>query len=289
MGKTTYVFGTLRSFLAPPLRLVFEYCSPLRFLALLVLGLWLKKTVRIDGHTVHINPRDFGIAFELQSTGEYERKSMALCMEVLKPGMTFVDIGAHVGLYSLQAARRVGPTGRVFSFEPDAGNFSYLERNMKGNGYTNVTLLQQAVTDTTGPITLYQSRFNTGDHRTYFVSRGRRAVQIPGTTLDDFFADKPQTVDVIKIDIEGAEEAALRGMTETLERNPNVVLLIECCPDFLRKAGTDPTALLRSLAEKGFHLSLIDDTEGTVTPGNAASIVVKCEQKSYANVMCVRQ
>lgn len=283
----TYYFGKLRSALAPPLRGVLEYCGPIRALGLKVLEWRLRSTVQVDGHVVHINPRDFGIAFELQSTGEYEGRTMALCKESLQPGMTFVDVGAHVGLYTLQAARKVGPTGRVFAFEPDPGNFAYLKKNVEENGYKNVTLVNKAVTDATGILKLYQSSFNTGDHRTYVVSKTRKSIDIETVSLDDFFRDLPGKVDVVKMDIEGAEEKALQGMQHILQ-TPALRLFIECCPDFLRQAGTDPLALLQNL-EKGFRLHIIDDTAGTDAPSDAQSILQICDQKSYANVLCVRR
>jgi FkbM family methyltransferase len=285
--NSTYLFGKLRSLLAPPMRVALEYCPPLRALGLKMLEMRLKPTVNVNGHTVHINPRDFGIAFELQSTGEYEGKTMELCIGSLQPGMTFVDVGAHVGLYTLEAARKVGPTGRVYSFEPDPGNFELLSKNVKENGYTNVTLVNKAVSDADGTLTLYRSNFNTGDHRTYFVAKARKGVEIGTVALDRFFANLHAKVDVVKIDIEGAEEKALKGMHHVLQ-TPGLKLFIECCPDFLRQAGTDPLALLKGL-EAHFHLSVIDDATHSLKPADAEAILKICKDKSYANVLCVRK
>ncbi|MFA6523262.1 MAG: FkbM family methyltransferase [Candidatus Peribacteraceae bacterium] len=286
--KGTIFFVRLRRALAPSLRFILEHCGPLRFLGVTLMSWYLKPVVQWDGHTVSVDPTDFGVTFELESTGEYEATTMSLCKKLLQPGMVFVDVGANIGLFTLMAARQVGPAGHVYSFEPGAANCVLLRKNVEQNGYHNVTPVQKAVTDRSGSAILHQSGFNKADHRTYHVSKGRKQVAIECVSLDEYFPPDAR-IDVIKMDIEGAEGAALRGMQRILRSPHPPKLVMECWPPMLVKAGTDPLRLLQSLEEMGFALSLIDDAADVVTPLDAASILKICEEHDVGNVLCVRR
>src|SRR3989338_8733486 len=171
MQKGTTVFIKLRRTLAPAMRQILEHVGPLRYVGVKMMSLYLKPTVQLDGHTVSVDPVDFGVSFELESTGEYEAASMAYCKSVLKPGMTFVDVGANIGLFSLMAARQVGPTGKVYAFEPGADNCTLLRKNIEQNGYRNVTIVEKAVSEKPGPATRSQPGFNTAAPRFYNLSK----------------------------------------------------------------------------------------------------------------------
>ena len=289
MQKGTTVFIKLRMTLAPAMRQILEHVGPLRYVGVKMMSWYLKPTVQWDGHTVSVDPVDFGVSFELESTGEYEAASMAYCKSVLKPGMTFVDVGANIGLFSLMAARQVGPTGKVYAFEPGADNCTLLRKNIEQNGYRNVTIVEKAVSDKTGTCTLYQSGFNTADHRIYHVSNSRKQVTIGCVALDDYFPTGT-TVDMIKMDIEGAEESGIRGMKRILNENQGVKFIVECWPAILRKVGTDPIQLFQSLEQTGFVFSFIDDATGAITRmANAEMAVMMCVQHKMANILCIRE
>jgi len=287
MKKGTYFFVKLRRAIAPVLRYLLEHCGPLRFVGVKLMSLYLKPVVEWDGHTVSVNTTDFGVAFELESTGQYEATSMKCCKNGLKPGMTFVDVGANIGLFSLAAGKVVGQTGRVYAFEPDSGNCALLKRNMEQNGYAKVTIVAKAVSDRSGTCMLFESEFNKGDHRTYEVSKGRKHVTIETVSLDAYFPAGTR-IDMIKMDIEGAEEAALKGMDRIIDENPKLQMIIECWPAGLKENGTDALTMFRSLEQKGFTFTLIDDAEDTVTPFDAKTAVKECWKKSVANILCTK-
>ncbi len=201
--------------------------------------------------------------------------------------MVFVDIGANIGLFTLTAARVIGPTGHVYAFEPGNDNCAYLRKNIEQNGYKNVTVIEKAVTDKTGTCTLFQSEFNPADHRIYEAYKDRKKVEIECITLDAYFKEGTR-IDMIKMDIEGSEELAVKGMDRILRTTPNLQLVVECWPSMLTKAGTDPVKLFRSLEEKGFALSVIDDAAKTITPMSAEKAVQKSWDNDVANILCVR-
>jgi len=288
MQKGSYIFVKLRRALAPSIRWMLEHSAPLRFVGVNILKLILKPTVQWDGHTVSMDRTDFGVTFELQMSGHYEIASMDYCKKTLKPGMTFVDVGANIGLFSLMAARAVGPTGHVYAFEPDAGNAALLRKNIEQNGYSNVTVIQKAVSDKSGTITLHQSGFNTGDHRTYEVSKGRRQITIDCVSLDDYFpADKH--IDMLKMDIEGYEETAYKGMKRIVSAHKPPQLIIECWPTMLTLAGTKPEDFFGGIERQGYAMSLVDDANNSITPMSSAAAVRHCWDNEVANILCIKQ
>src|SRR5262249_36182110 len=154
------------------------------------------------------------------ANGVYEPFETGLLQNQLRPGDVVVDVGANIGYYTLLFARCVGPRGRVFAFEPDQTNFDLLRRNVERNGYTNVTLVRKAVAAQSGKLRLYLCEDNKGDHRTYDSHDGRPSLEIDAVSLDDYFAGERGSIALIKMDIQGAEEGALRGMRRLLADNP---------------------------------------------------------------------
>ncbi len=146
--------------------------------------------------------------------------------EHLKPGDTIFDIGANVGFFSLIAARLVGPTGKVYSFEPVPANAAAIRRNAGLNGFS-IDVMETAVGDSTGEIELVLTRHPGGasiiaDTPSHDIS-GR--LRVPVTRIDDLVAEGRIDVPAfVKIDVEGAEAAVLRGMEQTCRgHRPGIV------------------------------------------------------------------
>ena len=159
MDRVT-TFCRLRSALAPAIRPVLQYVPPVRWVALKLLACRQPTEVEVGGLAFDVHPADFGVTFEIASTGDYEPVTRASCIAALHPGMTFIDIGAHVGLFAVPAAMAVGRDGRVIAFEPDPDNRRLLTRNVARHGLENVTIVDAAVADRQGEITLKRSPFN---------------------------------------------------------------------------------------------------------------------------------
>jgi len=143
----------------------------------------------------------------------------------LEHGQVFLDIGANIGFYSLFAAQRVGPTGRVFSFEPDPMTFESLDRSVRRNGFGWVTCVNAALSDREGEMPF----FTVADGSAHSLvaetptRAGRYSGQVPVrvTRLDDLTRDgtvSPSRIDLIKIDVEGEEARTVAGLKETLAR-----------------------------------------------------------------------
>lgn len=222
----------------------------------------------------------------LASNRLYEPYLTSYLNTTLGPGDVFVDVGAHIGYYTLLASKRVGWSGHVYAFEPHPGLFDILEGNVKGNRRSrNVTLVKGAVMDFNSENgTLFPSEANSGDHRANYQGHGREMIRVEYITLDDYFEDTEVTT--IKLDIQGAEPYALRGMTELLNRN-DPVILTEFWPEGIRQAGSVPMDYLEHLGELGYTLHTMDGE-----PREAQWIMDNIPggwQGFYPGLLCVRE
>lgn len=159
--------------------------------------------------------------------GLLEPDVQAVLAAHLRPGDTFYDVGANVGLFTLIGARRVAPGGRVVAFEPAPGTARILRRNLALNGYAHVDVRERAVADAPGtarfvvPDENQQGRLPAYERA--FGPEGD-SIDVAVTTLDAEIAGGAPPPTFVKMDIEGAEVAALAGMAETLRAHRPVVL-----------------------------------------------------------------
>lgn len=199
-------------------------------------------------------------------SGAYERDTADLFARLIKPGMTVVDIGAHVGYFTRLYADLVGPAGAVFAFEADPKNFALLERNVRGRA--NVRLFKDAIADREGTLDFFETDNNTGCHSLIATATRPHKLSVPATTLDRLFANGTiPKIDVIKMDIEGAEPQALRGMTQAIRSNPHLALVVELCPANLTEGGVSTEAFLAQLHDLGLRtFAITADGLKEITP-----------------------
>jgi FkbM family methyltransferase len=217
----------------------------------------------IHGFPIELDRED---SLRLSLFGSFEPEETALVESVIKPGDVVIDIGAHIGYYTLLFSKLVGTSGHVFAFEPAPDSCDLLRRNVSTNGLNNVTIVNAAVGDNPGTGILYLGS-TALDNRT--ASRtGGAAIPINVLSLDAYFCDN-EKVDFVKMDIQGAEPLALRGMEATLARSPNARILTEFWPDGLRRAGGDPEMFLSHLRSLGF-------TFAKTLPGTAGGVYFYC-------------
>ena len=286
--STSKTFGNLRRRLAPMIRPILEHFPPARYVAVGLLKRKQAGKLHRCGLDFTLPSGDFGVTLEAESTGEYEPLTTKLLESLLDEGMTFVDIGAHVGLFTLPAVAWVGQTGRVIAFEPHPGNYEMLEMNIQANNYTDrIETNQSAISDVTGQVQLHMSTFNTGDHQ-LFHKGGRNTVEVSCTTLDDYLAIGEQ-VDVIKMDVQGAEAAAFRGMRRVLEDNTSIQIIWELSPAQLQDAGSSTDEILEWLSSLSFSFTIVDDATGEIKKANAEEIKNECPLDSYINILCGRE
>ena len=179
-----------------------------------------------------------------------DRRERRLFRQLIKPGMTVVDVGANIGIYTRYFSRLAGLSGHVHAFEPAPLNFRRLQSNV--GALPNVTLRQSAVGATRGTLKLFVSAELNVDHRTFDSGDGRLSVDVPATSLDAYFAPG-QKVDLIKIDVQGFEMNVLKGARRVFEDNPGMTLLMEFWPYGLAHASVSAADLLGLIKAMGFE------------------------------------
>ncbi len=149
--------------------------------------------------------------------GDTEPAVQERLVSLLRAGMTFYDLGANIGYYSLLAARNVGPDGRVFSFEPNPEVAARLRRNLARNRFENATVIEAGVWSSSGLVTFVPSNADSPDQATGRFAAGDNIAGTPArcVALDDFVGAAPAP-EGIKCDVEGAEVEVLRGAERML-------------------------------------------------------------------------
>ena len=221
-----------------------------------------------QGVSLNLDPRDL-VSVSILRSHAWQTEVWDSLSSVLKPGGVLLDVGAHIGYFSLKGAARVGPSGRVVSFEPNPETLVELRSNVAASHVESiVTVAPVACSDREQQLTLYAARvWNTGasslskeNAGTYDESPTPYAVR--GRPIDDVVAELGLTrVDAIKIDVEGAEVSVLRGAMKTLTKyHPKVVLEVD--ERQLAGFGTKPSDVEDLLKRAGYnHSRKVDETD----------------------------
>lgn len=232
----------------------------------------VKRVVKLAARTglgIFSRLRGFQLAPEMtlmswrMLLGTWEPGSAALCRRILRPGMTVIDIGAHVGYYTRLFARSVGAAGKVYAFEPHPRNFAMLTRNTRG--FRNVVPRQMAITDAEKTVVLYESASTSARHTIWNAEAEHgREIPVPGASVSSLF--RGLSADLVKIDVEGGELGVLRGAEEWLAGSKDVALLVEFAPPVWDAQGMAPRTLLDTLTRMGFDLFAIGSDRGELIP-----------------------
>lgn len=236
--------------------------------ARLVRGLGLPRdvTVLLNNLAVHLDPCDPRLFWVLEEVAG-ETAEARLLDRVLGPGDTFLDVGANHGGYSLRAARRVGPAGRVVAFEPQPRLAALVRRSFQSNGFYHASVLEIACSDRAGEADLFVPRRNSGEASIHAALAGNLAVEsvrIRLERLDDALDWRalPGRV-VVKIDVEGSEASLLAG-AEQLLRIRRPLVLFESSPTTARAAGSSVAGVVEALRRVGYkRLAEVDDYPAT--------------------------
>jgi len=259
-------------------------------LVLPILGSRLPNPIIAYGHRIYWESKS-SYSFILETASEsYEQETICLIQDLLRSDMTFVDLGAYIGLYSLLAANSVGQKGKVYAFEPEPSNCTLLQKNVSANGYEEIiTTINQAVSNQEGSFTLYIGEMEKSQSSLY-SSRwiGKQSLAVEVTTLDNFFAKKGwPPVHLIKMDIEGAEKPALEGMQQLMYRNPSLKLIVEFCPAIQVTVGVSISEFFDTLTKLGFQdIYAICDGLWPINVPDGYPRLLKMAGDGYVNLFC---
>lgn len=187
---------------------------------------------------------------------------------LVQPGMVVADVGANIGMITLIMAWATGPGGKVISFEPEAIPRSNLEKMRHLNGLAWVEVRDQAVGAEAGQLTFHVSDI-IGHSSLYALpeTEGSREIQVEVVRLDT--VAPAQRMDVVKIDVEGAELDVLAGMSGLIAKNKDLAIVAEFGPEHLKRVGQTPAQWFKAFADAGFKAYMIDEATGAAEPTNA--------------------
>lgn len=209
--------------------------------------------VRLDGFSMYVRLDDWAVGARIAVRRRYEPHVVSVFSEWLRPGATVVDVGANIGFYALTSAARIGPGGHVFAFEPAGSSCELLRRSARYNAFENIEVFECAVSDVEGIVGFGMDDSN---GRISHEEVGTAPLHVRSVMLDRTLAHVTR-VDVMKIDVEGAEARVLRGARGLINRCRPVVFS-ECCPYGLRLASaTEPDTFLEELRSLGYELRVL--------------------------------
>ena len=163
--------------------------------------------------------------------GTYEVPIQNIFTQHLKAGDVFYDIGANVGFFTVIAAKLVGTTGKVYAFEPGQGNASSIRHNAQLNNFTQVEVIEKAVSHSSGEGQLLLAQYSGGHALATADAPPDLAgeVTVDLVSIDDLIAQKKiQPPNFVKVDVEGAELDVLKGMTETIKTyKPTIIYEVD--------------------------------------------------------------
>ena len=188
--------------------------------------------------------------------GTYERRESSLIKRHLTSGMTFLDVGANIGYYSLMAAAVAGPSGRIVAFEPNPHIFNHFKRTIEKNRISHITLEQYALADAAGTCELFVPIEAGNNTATMIANEGGSPVSVPVITLDDYLdRNDIEHVDFMKIDVEGYEPRIIAGAQATIKAKKIDAILCEFSGHWLRQDGTTPQDFYEFMRSLGLRAS----------------------------------
>ncbi len=215
-----------------------------------------------SGQKIFVDTRSVDIGTHLMLGGMWEPNYANAFCNLLRPGDVVLDVGANHGFYSLIAAPRIAPGGHVYAFEPSKKFYELIKASVSVNGLGHaISVANLALGDAEGELTLaYDPQMSGGGHLEIGNAAGaspdnaggleRETVKV--VTLDNYLGGKIAKVDVIKMDIEGAEGLALKGMSGIIDRSRNLKMMMEFCPAMMAGFACDAGFVVQFLESRDF-------------------------------------
>lgn len=240
--------------------------------------------VKVQDFYMYLDSNDYIMAPQLFSTGYWEKYETQLFKQYVKEGMTVVDIGANIGYYSLIASKIVSDKGKVYCFEPMPNTYQILVNNIAINHDKNVYAFNKAVTDREDIARLHLDSRTPASNS---LSDNGKYIDVETTTIDKVIGNNK--VDIIKMDIEGSEMLAYKGMVDTIKNNRNLVMFTEVCDKKLITTGSSMQEYVSELL-KCFDIAVIDEhNQELICCEEVNDVVNLAKYKTMINLLCIRR
>jgi FkbM family methyltransferase len=251
--------------------------------------IWRSK-IGVWGQTMMAASFDRWLYLRLHRIGRMGNDERSTLQKFVKPGMTILDVGSNIGLYTIFISKLVGPNGKVIAFEPDPELYSLLRQNCELNNCTNVESYNLALSDRQDRLTLRKQIFNSGDNTLGSNSsdRFRQNVEIEAVAIDEFLPNLRPSL--VKIDVQGWELKALSGMQRMLTLGDGIDVFFEFWPDGFHRAGYGADDLTSFLHKLDFQISMQGFAEGRpLTKEEVSSLARKLTGIKYTNLYASRR
>lgn len=248
-----------------------------------------KSRVRVEtaDFIIYVDSRDLDIGDYIMRNRKYEPHVTAVLKRTLKPGQTFLDIGANIGWHTLTAASILKSNGKVIAIEPNPRNVQLLYHSLTVNGFNNVKVFPYAASDENHLLQLLAGISNgvvkdVPEDQAY-------CEYVPAFKIDDLIKDEPH-IDVAKIDIDGHEPKALQGMSATIRKHRPIIISEFSPASLIELSAIKPEDYLRALKSFNYSLFVIED-DGNELPVNEDAKVMrywdefrKTHDESFVNI-----
>jgi len=238
-----------------------------------------RRVVKIDNTAYNACSLDRFIYLWMHKLKVSGTSELKLLKNLVSPGNMVLDVGANIGLYSAHLSSFVGPAGGVHSFEPIPQLFACLEKTVSQNRLGNITTYQMALGDIDGTVNMEGQAFNSGDYRVSAKNHVNRGISVHVRRGDNVLTTV-KTVQVIKIDVQGYEIPALRGLSAIIERSREIRIIFEYWPEGMKRAGYDAGELVDFLRGNGMN-PYIFDSKGVMSRTEWKDLDLHCIQRPW--------
>lgn len=168
-----------------------------------------------------------------------------------------VDIGAHIGIFSLAIAQMC-PNSTIIAYEPFKENYQLLKKNITANGFSNIIFHQKALSAKKETVTIFINKFNTGGHSLFPNNSGKK-IKVKSISLEDVFVEnKLNTIDLLKIDCEGGEyDIILKASKETLQKVNEIIFELHKTERTIKYHS--PKELISFLTSNGYKIKILKE------------------------------
>ncbi len=241
------------------------------------------RLVELDDFKIYIRQNDFFIGAVIANTKTYEPYVTDEIRRLLKPSMVFIDIGANIGYFAMMAASMVGPTGKVYAFEPNPDNCQMIERSIEANGFENIHLFQNAVAEAKQSFNLDVGGTNSNgriiDFSPEAIPGQAEPILVEAVVLDEALTNL-ERVDVIKLDIEGAEPRAWQGMQQIVKKF-RPILVFEFSPDLIQVTShVTAESFLDEIINQHYDLYILERTKDKSSQSQTKQQILKTHAAS---------
>ena len=213
-----------------------------------------ERTIELFGYNIKLDLSDYIQRSIYLNT--FEPHESALVQSYLKRGMTFVDVGANVGYFTLMASSLVGIDGTVLAFEPSPYACGRLMHTVESNHLPQVRAIQSGLSDTSGVFQLYMPKISGNHTPSMIANEGGRPINVPTHRLDEYLtARRIDHVDLMKVDVEGFEPNVIRGARSYIQNGRIHAILCEFNKFWLEQNDTSPSQLYEEILSYGYRLA----------------------------------